>query len=115
MVFIVANIEILGLRAIFEMIIFKLEVILLNISIDFTRVNLLLYEHFAVKNIDDEVDSYTDESWLTWRYINTEIELLRLLWGKAEWKRTSFIVSSNFFTINKDLVDAYFELLWRIC
>lgn len=65
MVFIVANIEILGLRAIFEMIIFKLEVILLNISIDFTRVNLLLYEHFAVKNIDDEVDSYTDKSWLT--------------------------------------------------
>lgn len=43
MVFIVANIEILGLRAIFEMIIFKLEVILLNISIDFTRVNLFLH------------------------------------------------------------------------
>ncbi len=65
MVFIVANIEILGLRAIFEMIIFKLEVILLNISIDFTRVNLLLHENFTVKNIDDEVDSYTDKSWLT--------------------------------------------------
>lgn len=58
------------------MIIFKLEVILLNIGIDFTRVDLLLHQHFTVKNINDEVDSYANESWLTGCDINTEIELL---------------------------------------
>ena len=97
--FVIADVEILGLWAIFEMVILQLEVILLDVSVDFTSVHLVLDQHFAVKNIDDEVNSNTDESWLTGCYVDTEIELLRLLRRKAKWKRASLIVASNFLTI----------------
>lgn len=107
---VVADVEVLGLGAIFEVAVFELEVVLLHVRIDFAGIDLLLHQGLAVEDVHNEVHSNADESRLARGDVDAKIELLRLPRGEAKREGASLVVTANLLAIDEDLVDAEFEL-----